>query len=141
MKYLIFLLCLSTSLFAQDRFKGIILSTETGQPISSVIVEDVNTQKWVLSDIDGSFEIDTNSTKNLKLASNVWADNGYRFRTLNQVLNDYFRETPFILDAVDGQYRTVDFDFGLLYAVNNSLRIGIHFKDPYFEIFWRILEF
>ena len=71
MKYLIFLLCLSTSLFAQDRFKGIILSTETGQPISSVIVEDVNTQKWVLSDIDGSFEIDTNSTKNLKLAFKI----------------------------------------------------------------------
>jgi hypothetical protein len=86
-----------------------------------------------------AFEYDL--TKNLKLASNVWADNGYRFRTLNQVLKDYFQETPFILDGVEGEYRMVDFDFGLLYAVNNSLRIGIHFKDPYFEIFWRILEF
>ena len=86
-----------------------------------------------------AFEYDL--TKNLKLASNVWADNGYRFRTLNQVLDDYFRETPFILDGVQGEYRMVDFDFGLLYAVNNSLRVGIHFKDPYFEIFWRILEF
>ena len=86
-----------------------------------------------------AFEYDL--TKNLKLASNVWADNGYRFRTLNQVLQDYFRETPFILDGVEGEYRMVDFDFGLLYAVNNSLRVGVHFKDPYLEIFWRILEF
>lgn len=86
-----------------------------------------------------AFEYDL--TKNLKLASNVWADNGYRFRTLDQVATDYFRETPFILDGVDGEYRTVDFDFGLLYAVNSSLRIGIHFKDPYLELFWRILEF
>ncbi len=86
-----------------------------------------------------AFEYDL--TKNLKLAANVWADNGYRFRTLDQVLKDYFRETPFILDGLEGEYRTVDFDFGLLYAVNNSLRIGIHFKDPYLEIFWRILEF
>jgi len=86
-----------------------------------------------------AFEYDL--TKNLKLAANVWADNGYRFRTLNQVLKDYFQETPFILDGLEGEYRTVDFDFGLLYAVNNSLRIGIHFKDPYLEIFWRILEF
>jgi hypothetical protein len=86
-----------------------------------------------------AFEYDL--TKNLKLAANVWADNGYRFRTLDQVLRDYFRDTPLILDGLEGEYRTVDFDFGLLYAVNNSLRIGIHFKDPYFEIFWRILEF
>ena len=86
-----------------------------------------------------AFEYDL--TKNLKLASNVWADNGYRFRTLDQVVKDYFRETPFILDGLEGEYRTVDFDFGLLYAVNNSLRIGIHFKDPYLELFWRILEF
>lgn len=86
-----------------------------------------------------AFEYDL--TKNLKLAANVWADNGYRFRTLNQVLKDYFQDTPLILDGLEGEYRTVDFDFGVLYAVNNSLRIGIHFKDPYLEIFWRILEF
>jgi hypothetical protein len=71
----------------------------------------------------------------------VWADNGYRYRTLDQVLKDYFRETPFILDGLDGEYRTVDFDFGLLYAVNESLRIGIHFQHPYLVLFWRILEF
>ncbi len=86
-----------------------------------------------------AFEYDL--TKNLKLASNVWADNGYRFRTPNQVLKDYFTETPFVLDGVGGQYRAVDFDFGILYAVNNSLRIGIHFNDPYLVLFWRILEF
>lgn len=86
-----------------------------------------------------AFEYDL--TKDLKLASNVWFDNGYRFRTLNQVLEDYFRKTPFILDGIAGEYRTVDFDFGLMYAVNQSLRIGVHFKDPYLVLFWRIVEF
>lgn len=86
-----------------------------------------------------AFEYDL--TKDLKLASNVWFDNGYRFRTLNQVLEDYFRKTPFILDGIEGEYRTVDFDFGLMYAVNQSLRIGVHFKDPYLVLFWRIVEF
>jgi hypothetical protein len=86
-----------------------------------------------------AFEYDL--TKDLKLASEIWADNGYRYRTLNQTINDYFKDTPFVLDGVEGEYRTVDFDFGILYAVNNSLRLGIHFQHPYLQLFWRILEF
>ncbi|MFA5833603.1 MAG: hypothetical protein WDA22_09010 [Bacteroidota bacterium] len=86
-----------------------------------------------------AFEYDL--MKDLKLAANIWADNGYRYRTLNQVVKDYLRETPFILDGLDGEERTVDFDFGLLYAVNESLRIGIHFQHPYIALFWRIVEF
>ena len=86
-----------------------------------------------------AFEYDL--MKDLKLAANIWADNGYRYRTLNQVIKDYLRETPFIIDGLDGEERTVDFDFGLLYAVNESLRIGIHFQHPYLALFWRIVEF
>ncbi len=86
-----------------------------------------------------AFEYDL--MKDLKLAANIWADNGYRYRTLNQVLKDYLQETPFILDGLDGEPRTVDFDFGLLYAMNESLRIGIHFQHPYVALFWRIIEF
>jgi hypothetical protein len=86
-----------------------------------------------------AFEYDL--MKDLKLAANIWADNGYRYRTVNQVVKDYFSETPFILDGIDGEERTVDFDFGLLYAVNESLRIGVHFQHPYIALFWRIIEF
>lgn len=86
-----------------------------------------------------AFEYDL--TKNLKFAASVWADNGYRYRTLNQVRNDYLSDgTPFVLDAKEGEYRTIDFDFGFLYAVTDSFRFGVHFKEAYFVFFWRILE-
>lgn len=87
-----------------------------------------------------AFEYDL--TKDLKLASVVWADNGYRYRALGAVIKDYLSDsTPFILDGVEGEYRVVDFDFGMIYAATNSLRVGVHFKDPYLVLFWRIIEF
>lgn len=87
----------------------------------------------------GALEYDL--TKKLKFAAEVWADNNYRYRTLSQVRRDYLSDsTPFVLDAKDGEYRTIDFDFGFLYAMNDSFRIGVHFKEAYFVFFWRILE-
>jgi hypothetical protein len=87
----------------------------------------------------GAFEYDL--TKNLKFAASVWADNGYRYRTLDEVRRDYISDgTPFTLDAKGGEYRMIDFDFGFLYAVNDSFRFGVHFKEAYFVFFWRILE-
>jgi len=87
----------------------------------------------------GAFEYDL--TKSLKFAANVWADNGYRYRTFNQVSKDYFSDsTPFTLDAKGGENYVVDFDFGFLYAVNDSFRFGVHFKEAYLVFFWRILE-
>jgi len=87
----------------------------------------------------GAFEYDL--TKNLKFAATVWVDNGYRYRTLTEVRRDYLSDsTPFTLDAKEGEYRIVDFDFGFLYAVNDSFRFGVHFKEAYFVFFWRILE-
>ncbi len=86
-----------------------------------------------------AFEYDL--TKNLKFAAEVWADNAYRYRTLSEVRQDYISDsTPFVLDAKNGEYRTVDVDFGFLYAVNDSFRIGVHFREAYFVFFWRILE-
>ena len=87
----------------------------------------------------GAFEYDL--TKSLKFAAEAWVDNSYRYRTLEQVRRDYLSDsTPFVLDGKDGEYRTVDVDFGFLYAVNDSFRIGVHFKEAYFVFFWRILE-
>jgi len=86
-----------------------------------------------------AFEYDL--TKSLKFAAEVWADNAYRYRTLSEVRKDYISDsTPFVLDAKNGEYRTVDVDFGFLYAVNDSFRIGVHFREAYFVFFWRILE-
>ena len=82
-----------------------------------------------------AFEYDL--SKRLKLQMNVWADNGHRFRTIATVIDDYFLDgTLLVLDQVGGDFRPVDFDFGLLYAFGETLRVGIHFQEPYLLLYW-----
>lgn len=85
-----------------------------------------------------AFEYDL--SKNLKLAGIMWVDNGHKFRTFDQVWTDYIQETPFILDSKSGEYRMVDFDFGFLYAVGETFRIGIHFQEPFLVFYWEFFE-
>lgn len=87
-----------------------------------------------------AFEYDLR--KNLKFVGTIWMDNGNKSRTLRQSINDYFQDdTPFIFDNHEGTYSIVDFDFGFLYAVNDNLRVGVHFQDPFFEFYWEFFEF
>ncbi len=87
-----------------------------------------------------AFEYDLR--KNLKFVSTIWLDNGNKSQTLRQSYQDYFTDnTPFIFDCHEGTYSIVDFDFGFLYAVNENLRIGLHFQDPFFEFYWEFFEF
>ena len=87
-----------------------------------------------------AFEYDLR--KNLKFVSTIWMDNGNKSTTLRQSLEDYFHDdTPFIFDNHEGTYSIVDFDFGFLYAVNENLRVGLHFQDPFFEFYWEFFEF
>lgn len=84
------------------------------------------------------FEYDL--TKNLKFAGLMWVDNGHRFRTFSQSWNDYFGSPLFVLDAKGGTYRDVDFDFGFLYAVSETFRVGIHFQEPFLVFYWEFFE-
>ena len=87
-----------------------------------------------------AFEYDLR--KNLKFVSSFWVDNGNKTQTLSQVTHDYFTDnTPFIFDCHEGDYSIIDFDFGFLYAVNDNLRVGLHFQDPFFEFYWEFFEF
>ncbi|MFB0515757.1 MAG: hypothetical protein ACETWG_04025 [Candidatus Neomarinimicrobiota bacterium] len=86
-----------------------------------------------------AFEYDL--SKRLKLQMKMWADNGHKFRTVNQTVKDYmYDETPFVLDSPKGDYRTVDFDFGFLYAFGETFRLGIHFQEPYLLLYWEFYE-
>ncbi len=87
----------------------------------------------------GGFDYDL--SKRLKLIMEVWADNGHRFRTLPDAAKDYFSDdTPFIFDAKGGDYRMVDFDFGFLYAIKETFRVGVHFQEPYLAFYWEFYE-
>ena len=86
-----------------------------------------------------AFEYDL--SKKLKLMAEMWADNGHMFRTLPEAWDDYTGDdTPFILDSTKGDYRPVDFDFGFLYAMSESFRLGIHFQEPYLIFYWEFYE-
>jgi len=89
-----------------------------------------------------SFEYDLQ--KKLKFVGSLWADNSSRTLDFSDVLSDYFGEDDsdsFSLDSMGGKYSMFDFDFGFLYAVNNNFRIGIHFQQPYIDIYWEFFEF
>ena len=85
------------------------------------------------------FEYDL--SKNMKFLAEVWADNGNKYRTFQDSWDDYFGDdTRFVLDGTGGVYSMLDFDFGFLYAVNETFRIGIHFQQPYLVFYWEFYE-
>ena len=88
-----------------------------------------------------SFEYDLQ--KKLKFVGSMWADNSSRTLDFEEVVEDYFGDEgeALSLDSMSGKYSMFDFDFGFLYAINNSFRLGIHFQQPYIDIYWEFFEF
>ena len=82
--------------------------------------------------------------KDLKFVSSAWIDNGYKTMALDQTIDDYFGNDgspSFSIDSPRGEASLIDFDFGLLYAVNDNFRFGVHFQQPYIDIYWEFFEF
>jgi hypothetical protein len=82
--------------------------------------------------------------KDLKFVGSAWVDNGFKTMDLDQTLDDYFGEdgTPsFSLDSPRGTVSMIDFDFGVLYALNENFRVGVHFQQPYIDFYWEFFEF
>lgn len=85
------------------------------------------------------FEYDL--SKNMKFLAQVWADNGNKYRSFSDSWDDYFGDdTRFVLDGASGKYSMIDFDFGFLYAVNETFRLGVHFQQPYLVFYWEFYE-
>ena len=77
--------------------------------------------------------------KDLKFVGSAWVDNGYKTMPFGDTFDDY--TDNFSLDSPGGDVSMIDFDFGLLYAVNESFRIGLHFQQPYIDFYWEFFEF
>jgi len=77
--------------------------------------------------------------KDLKFVGSAWIDNGYKTMSFGDTVDDY--TDNFSLDNPGGQVSMIDFDFGILYAVNESFRIGLHFQQPYIDFYWEFFEF
>ena len=92
----------------------------------------------------GSFEYDLR--KSLKFVASAWVDNGNQSKTFGNTINDFLGEgegggAGFIFDSPLGKETQFDFDFGILYAVNENFRVGVHFQQPYIDIYWKFFEF
>ena len=77
--------------------------------------------------------------KDLKFVGSAWVDNGYKTMAFGDTFEDY--TDNFSLDSPGGEVSMIDFDFGILYAVNESFRIGLHFQQPYIDFYWEFFEF
>jgi hypothetical protein len=77
--------------------------------------------------------------KDLKFVGSAWVDNGYKTMSFGDTVDDY--TDNFSLDSPGGEVSMIDFDFGILYAVNESFRIGLHFQQPYIDFYWEFFEF
>ena len=84
----------------------------------------------------GSLEYDLR--KNLKFLAIAWVDNGWKTMTLGEMMDDYsgVDGAAFSLDSPKGTPSLIDFDFGLQYAFNENLRLGIHFQQPFLDFYW-----
>ena len=82
--------------------------------------------------------------KDLKFVASSWIDNGYKTMDAGQTFDDYFGNDgspSFSIDSPKGEASLIDFDFGILYAVNENFRFGVHFQQPYIDIYWEFFEF
>jgi len=88
--------------------------------------------------------LDYDLRKDLKFVASMWADNGYKTLNASTAFKDYTGQDgsqALSIDSIRGTESLVDFDFGILYAVNENFRIGVHFQQPFLDIYWEFFEF
>ncbi len=88
--------------------------------------------------------LDYDLRKDLKFVASMWADNGYKTMNASAAFKDYTGSDgspAFSIDSIEGKESLVDFDFGILYAVNENFRIGVHFQQPFLDFYWEFFEF
>ena len=81
--------------------------------------------------------------KSLKFVASMWMDNSNRRIEFSEAIDDYFGNigAPMAFDGLSGKESKIDFDFGIIYAVNENFRFGIHFQQPYLDFHWEFFEF
>ena len=82
--------------------------------------------------------------RDLKFLALAWIDNGYKTMDFGPTWNDYIGSdgtAAFSIDSPRGTPSLIDFDFGMQYAVSETFRFGIHFQQPYLDVYWEFFEF
>ena len=83
---------------------------------------------------------DYDLSKRIKFISIIYFDPGNHYQTLNESVKNYF-ENDFIQAGNVGERKPIDFDFGITFTPNESLRIGFHFQNPFLTVYWKFLDY
>lgn len=86
------------------------------------------------------FGIDYDLTRRIKFISEIFYDEGNRYLSFGDTLQEYF-EHGFVNSNSLGDRKNFDFDFGLTFSPNETLRIGMHFQQPFITIYWKFLDY
>lgn len=127
------------NMLAKDRSANTFLGSESGTydyEWDNSALYTVPFRAWL------SLEYDLR--KDLKFLASTWIDNGWKTRSFGQVISDYSGNdgtSSFVLDGPKGKAELFDFDFGFMYAMNESFRVGVHFNQPYIDFYWEFYEF
>jgi len=83
---------------------------------------------------------DYDLSKRIKFISIVYYDPGNRYLTLGESIKNYFTH-DFVQAGYMGERKPFDFDFGVTFTPNDTLRIGFHFQNPFLTVYWKFLDY
>ncbi len=124
----------------------------TGVTIDQLLFEKPVTQSEYSDNLEGGFSdsqfhsyrvyagFDYDLSKRIKFISLVFYDPGNRYQTLGESIGNYFTNS-FVQDGHVGERKPLDFDFGITFTPNETLRIGFHFQNPFLTVYWKFLDY
>jgi hypothetical protein len=86
------------------------------------------------------YGMDYDLTRRIKFISELFYDPGNKYVSFGESVGDYFGN-GFIASNTKGKRKEFDFDFGVTFAPNETLRLGLHFQQPFITIYWKFLDY
>lgn len=83
---------------------------------------------------------DYDLSKRIKFISVIYVDPGNHYQSFSESIENYFSNN-FVQSGLVGTRKSLDFDFGVTFAPNESLRIGFHFQNPFLTVYWKFLDY
>jgi hypothetical protein len=84
------------------------------------------------------YGVDVDINNRLKMIGSIFYDPSYIEFSDENYYNDYYEigdlsDSPLVKEEID----PIHFDFGFMYALNESFRFGIHFQPYIFAFYWK----
>jgi len=83
---------------------------------------------------------DYDLSKRIKFIGMVFYDPGNRYLTFGESIANYFKN-DFVQAGTEGERKELDFDFGVTFTPNQTLRVGFHFQNPFITVYWKFLDY